>query len=45
MIIFHERQLKEIQDQISIELNKIEARLIELGYKEKLDNLQTIPGI
>ena len=45
MISFHGRQLQEIQDQIQTELNKIEARLVELGYKEKLDNLQTIPGI
>lgn len=45
MIIFHERQLKEIQDQITVELNKIKEKLIELGYKEKLENLQTIPWI
>jgi hypothetical protein len=45
MIPFHERQLHEIQEQIAWELWKIEKRLVELWYKEKLENLETIPWI
>lgn len=43
VIEFYEEHLEDLESKIRVYMEEVENKLKEIGYEEKLNNLQTIP--